>query len=367
MKAIDLYYFTGRCLTIPDNKANFIYIKNCILNDAVDWEKFAELCSHHLITPAIYLKFRDSGLMDDLPSELAEYLKEIYELNLKRNIRIIEEIRCITQILNKSAIEPVYIKGSGNLIDGLYTDAGERILGDIDFLVKEAEYLNAAHILEYEGYKKPTPFDFDVEDLKHYPRLAHSERCASVEIHRKAVIKKHDTWFNQELIRSEIKRVEDYPGCFVLSDNHKFIINFIHGQFSDRGNSTGVLSLRNINDVLYIYGRIYPEKLLKNIKKKKEAEAYIRLIERITSSKLIKGKIAPYAKKYINRHKRNYSSNTFYWLSSKLPLLKARISGIIKQIFRSLYSSKSRNYLLQRMKNREWRKGFLPSWKEMLR
>jgi len=37
--------------------------------------------------------------------------------------------------LNAAGISPIYLKGTGNLIDGFYEDIGERIIGDIDFLV----------------------------------------------------------------------------------------------------------------------------------------------------------------------------------------------------------------------------------------
>jgi len=37
--------------------------------------------------------------------------------------------------LNTAGISPIYLKGTGNLIDGIYGDVGERIIGDIDFLV----------------------------------------------------------------------------------------------------------------------------------------------------------------------------------------------------------------------------------------
>ncbi|HAQ21344.1 MAG TPA: hypothetical protein DCR40_19255 [Prolixibacteraceae bacterium] len=54
----------------------------------------------------------------------------------------------ITAILNKENIQPVFLKGTANLLDGLYSDVGERMIGDIDFLVKEEDYLKAAELLK---------------------------------------------------------------------------------------------------------------------------------------------------------------------------------------------------------------------------
>jgi hypothetical protein len=41
---------------------------------------FVRLCSNHLILPVIYLKFKAHKLIEHLPDELAEFLKEIYDL-----------------------------------------------------------------------------------------------------------------------------------------------------------------------------------------------------------------------------------------------------------------------------------------------
>lgn len=363
----ELYYFGGKCLTLSFSNTNFEYVKKSIAGDLMDWNRFAAMCSSHLVTPAIYLNFRDSGLIHDLPAELTEYLKEIFELNLKRNTHILSEMGFIISQLNHNGIEPVFIKGAGNLIDGLYSDPGERIMGDIDFLVKEEEYLQTARILESQGYKKPADFVFEVDDLKHYPRLSHDDKVASVEIHRLPVIEKQNSWFNQNLIRSELKKPEKYGGCSVLSDKHKFIINFIHSQYSDLGKKTGIISLRNVHDVLLISQRINPEECFSQISRNKDAKAYIKIIERLSGIELLSADTSFSDKLLLFRSNLSLRSRFFYRTAVNLPAVLARISGIFTTILKSVYSAKSRKYLRQRMASRNWRKSFLASWIDMLR
>jgi len=46
-----------------------------------------------------------------------------------------------------------YFKCTANLLDGIYSDVGERMIGDIDFLVKEEDYFRTAAILYGKGYQ----------------------------------------------------------------------------------------------------------------------------------------------------------------------------------------------------------------------
>ena len=170
-----------------------MFVAEQIKNDKVDWEKFVVLSSSYLITPAIYVKFRDSGIDSLLPAELHDYLKEIYNLSFSRNQMLLEQIREICDLLAADNIFPILLKGAGNMMDDLYPDIGERIMGDIDILVKEEEYHRAAEIALNFGYQvlESEYYYDDVDILKHYPRLGHPERYAALEIHRLPVEEKY--------------------------------------------------------------------------------------------------------------------------------------------------------------------------------
>lgn len=121
---------------------------------------------------------------------------------------LLEQIREICNLLAANNIYPVLLKGAGNLMDDLYQDIGERIMGDIDILVKEEDYHRAAEIAMNFGYQvtESEYFYDDVDILKHYPRLGHPERYAALEIHRLPVEEKYTRLLNQKMIREKAKK-----------------------------------------------------------------------------------------------------------------------------------------------------------------
>ena len=234
--------------------------------DAIDWLKFVELCSNHLILTTIYLKFKTHGITPHLPDELAKHLKLVYELNQTRNAQILVQLRELTVTLNNENIYPVFLKGSGNLLDGLYASDGERMMNDIDLLVPEKDYLKAARLLEAKGYSTSNVTVEDVESLKHYLPLSHPEFITHVEIHRIPVSEKYNHWLNSKMVDHEKKSVSTLAGCFVLSDNHNIILNFIHSQLQHGGHINGIVSFRDLYDLHLLTKRVNPPFVLPKIK-----------------------------------------------------------------------------------------------------
>lgn len=353
-----MFYFAGKCLSLETNPAfKSELIDNC-KNELIDWVQFVGLCSNHLILPAIYLKFRSNGILEFLPSDLANHLVEIHELNVKRNNLILIQSQAITRVLNKKNISPLFLKGAGNLLDELYTNIGERILGDIDFLVPEKDYLLSAALMENEGYTKyyDIPKYDDVDRMKHYPRLSHPDFVASIEIHRIPVNVESVSWFNSAIIDAERKSVSALDGCFVESDRHKIIHNFIHSQLSNEGFLFGSVSLREIND-LYLLSKRFPLfEAIPQIKKQQKAIAYFALsrdILGLDESFFPKTNLA--YKILVRKHTLNQNSTIFYNGHRSLIFMVQRIfTGYIGQILKAFYSKDKRIHLLRRITDRKW-------------
>jgi len=128
-------YFIGQCLSLDEHPTFRETIIAQFSDPGYDWNSFIWTCSNHLVLPVIYLKFLKYDLLGYLPEVLAQHLKEIHSLNRTRNEQIILQVKEMNATLNAAGISPIYLKGTGNLIDGFYEDIGERIIGDIDFLV----------------------------------------------------------------------------------------------------------------------------------------------------------------------------------------------------------------------------------------
>jgi len=360
----ELLYFTGKCLTIDKNEENLLVLKARIAKNEIDWEKFVSLCSSHLITPVIYLKFKKAEILNLLPDDLVDYLQEIYELSLSRNQMILEQLKDVCDLLAKNNITPTLLKGAGNLIDNLYADSGERIMGDIDLLVTEDEYLKAAKILLNEGYTESKLYYYDdVKLLKHYPRLSHPDKVAAVEIHRIPVDEKYLALFNHEIINKELKKVDGF--CFVLSDKHKLILNFIHSQLTNKSHKSALLSLRDVYDLYLLSEKVNISELLNEIKPRKVATAYIYLSQKILGTNIGYTSEPTSSDKWLHyKHDLNFSSNTFYSVNKYATEIYDRI--IIRYfglIGKSLYSSKTRSFIVMRMSKPEWYRSQWQSWK----
>jgi len=327
-----------------------------ITADTIDWMKFVTLCSNHLILPSIYLKFLSHDLLKYLPEELAEHLKDIYDLNLTRNNQILKQLKEITVRLNCDNIYPIFLKGTGNLLDHLYADNGERIIGDIDFLVPKKNYLRTAKLLEEDGYSPVTLFYCEVENLKHYPRISKPGYPAVLEIHQLPVSEKFQSWFNPGMIEKDKKPVKSLPGSYVLSNNHNIILNFIHGQLDHEGYLYGIVSFRDLYD-LYLLSKRTPLTLtINNIKARKQAVAYFAFAGKAFG---LNEKFFPEtnlsAWLFAKKHDLNHNSVFFYHSFRSIVYLTNRILiGIPRQIIQSIYSKEVRKSVIDRLSNRNW-------------
>lgn len=361
----ELFYFIGNCLALDDHPELTEEIIQKVRSETVNWEYFVNLCSGHLILPAIYLKLRSHGIINHLPKELSEFLEEIYGLNLERNKKILGQLHSITQTLNQHEIYPIFLKGTAHLLDQLYKDQGERMIGDIDFLVPGKDYLHAVEILKNDGYVTNSPVYFDVEDLKHYPCLLKPGEATHIEIHRIPVVEDYSSWFNSEIIDQEKKQVSALSGCFVLSDKHKIIHNFIHSQLGHKGHLSGMVSYRDLYDLYLLSKRYEIRKVLEDIKCKSKAIAYFVFTQKALS---LKEKMYPETNLtawiFQKKHDLNICSTVFYHTYRYLVYFFQRILvGYIGQAVKSVYSKRTRKSIIRRLSNPGWYKAHFESYK----
>ncbi|KOH44639.1 nucleotidyltransferase family protein [Sunxiuqinia dokdonensis] len=354
----EMYYLIGKCLALDEHPEFRDQLIALAKSELIDWHQFVSLCSNHLVLPAIFLKFRTHNLLDHLPEDLTSHLHEVHALNVARNTRILKQLHEIVDVLKPHKIYPVFLKGAANLLDGLYADLGERILGDIDFLVSDDEYLEAARLMKDAGYAEAyeTPDYKDIETFKHYPRLFHPEHGATIEIHRIPVDEVFTGWFNNETIARERQLVAELVGCYVPSARHRLIHNFIHGPLSNQDHLFGRMSLRGAYDLYLLSKKFPPEQALAEIKPKQKAIAYFALVRRVLGLDLAffpKSNLA-YRILYI-KHTLNLSSTLFNQAHRNSLFLGERIfKGYLGQIIEAFYSREKRNYLSRRIINRQW-------------
>lgn len=351
----ELYYFTCQCLSLDDHPHFSSEIIQKLSNEA-DCQRFVHLCSNHWILPTIYIVFRRHEILPHLPDGLTEFLEEVHQLNLSRNERILAQLGDILKLFNRHDIYPTILKGAGNLLDELYSSNGERMMGDIDLLVSDEEYLQTAEILENEGYTHHNPSFFDVMDMTHYPRLFKIDVPVDVEIHRLPVPPNYLKLYNTQIIDQEKVKVNK-PGfsCYVLSNKHKIIHNFIHSQLSNKGHGNGFVPLRDLYDLYLMSHREKISETMSHIYFKNKAISYFLFAGRVLN-----------LPDFFN----NSKNLIFYWFCAKHDLfLKApvlyrinksllymadRIYDYIVQLIKLIYSRDMRRSLKRRLSSRYW-------------
>ena len=356
MTNLEMFYFVGRCLSIDEHPEFRDVIVQKISDDEIEWAQFVRLCSNHLILPVIYLKFKTYKLIEHLPEELAEFLKEIYDLNLARNEQILLQINDILKLLNANQIYPTFLKGTGNLLDGLYSDKGERMIGDIDFLVPAEDYLKAARILEEDGYVKNPNFVSDSLNPKHYPSLFKVGVPAIVEVHRMIVPQRYGKMFNFEIL--EKKRIVTFSDAnfFVLSDFHNTILNFIHSQLSHGGHLNGIVSFRDIYDLYLISRRIKAFSVIYYIQHKRKAVTYFVFAGRaLNLPTYFYPKVTIGSKLFYLKHSLNHTSAVFYNANRIILFFYDKIFYVyLKILIQSVYSQKMRHTVLSCLSRKDW-------------
>ena len=212
-----------------------------------------------MILPKVYNKLRKSKLSNFFPKDFIKYLKEIYIINKNRNTRLVEEIKEISKILETNNIEYVFLKGSAMLVGEFYDDIGERMIGDIDFLIKESEGEKVRQIFikyGYKGLKSYWPKDF-----RHLPRMVNDKKLFAIEAHTK-LIDENKVFNPSEFLAKKTR----YNNFYIPCKKNLLLHNIFNHQLNDFGYRELTYNYRNLIDtnILSNYYKIKREDILNN-------------------------------------------------------------------------------------------------------
>ena len=82
----------------------------------LDLENIIKIGSKHLILPLIFVKIREKNLLDIFPNDFCKYLEFLYNANIERNKILIREVNLLNDLLKKNNFNPIFLKGSSNII-----------------------------------------------------------------------------------------------------------------------------------------------------------------------------------------------------------------------------------------------------------
>lgn len=350
----ETYYFAGRCLSVDHHPEMVEEISAVIRSGKVNWELFVWTASNHLVLPTIYVKFKKYDLLRLLPDDLTSHLEYVHSLNSDRNKTIRHHLLEINSQLTAEAIVPVFMKGSGNLLDGLYGDEGERIMQDIDILVADGEMERAAGILMNNGFSRKDKYDGKYRiALKHYPQLCKDGLPAPLELHRLPVSLDYEKVFGYDRVNSGKKRAEAFRECFVMSDRHKIIHNFMHTHLMHLGYLHARIFLRDMYDMMLLSERDDPQEALAGFGHyRRKAAGYLRVVSKVLGTppvthQKLKGKGRFFSYRHNKLLKAGYASKVFFLLVRYLELY-------ITLPAKALFDKRYRLFVGKRLGNPQW-------------
>ena len=262
-------YFIAKCLTISLEDKNRQEIEKQLKSTTIDWDAVVKVSTAHYVFPALYCNLKRVDFLKYLPHELVSYMEDITDLNRERNQQILKQAQELNSLLLTNNIRPIFLKGTGNLLAGIYEDIAERMVGDIDFIFSKKDYPRAIAVLREFGYYEVKKRKYYYPDIdKHYRRLQKDKSIAAIEIHKDFLnIKKYKMEFNYNFV---VKDSQVINGISVLSYANKLNLSIIANQINDHGFYYKRMALRNAYDVFLL-------------SKKTKAKAAVNALDKLTN------------------------------------------------------------------------------------
>ncbi|MFT5145640.1 MAG: hypothetical protein ACI9H1_000350 [Polaribacter sp.] len=242
-------YFVAKCLTISLEDKNRQEIEKQLKSKSIDWDAVVKVSTAHYVFPALYCNLKCADFLQYLPHELVNYMVLITDINRERNKQIISQAKDLNSVLLANNITPIFLKGTGNLLAGLYEDIAERMVGDIDFIFSKEDYPKAITILREFGYSDVFKTDNNYPQFKHYQRLKNANNIAAIEIHKELLIEKYANEFNYSFAEKDSQVINKVS---VLSYANKLNLSIIANQINDNGFYYKTMALRNAYDVFLL-------------------------------------------------------------------------------------------------------------------
>jgi hypothetical protein len=305
----------------------------------VDLSVFTKIASSHLIIPLIYSKIREKKIENIFPADFIKYYREIYKINKSRNLKMIGEVKELVTKLDNSKIEYMLIKGAALIIGGYYKDVGERMVGDIDFIIDRKNSEKLIRLLNTMNYREIKTQFFK---FRHLPRRVNKTKLFAIEPHIKFTSKHNQ--INKKLNFNEKIFVN---GVFIPKNDIMFLNNILSFQLNDNAYKFLNYSFKNLYDTLQI------------IRKDKEFDKdlykhscyVIRYFKIIDSLKIFK-------KKFISKMDITTSLMIFIKNNHKLIftlykntiILIITLSNLPVQLYTFLTNKSYRKYLIRKIK-----------------
>lgn len=339
MTYIQTLKFIAKCLTINFEVHNKVLIEAKLKEKNIDWESIVKVSTSHYVLPALYCNLKKASFLNYLPEDLVSFMEHITTLNKNRNAKIVVHAKEINLFLIKNGITPIFLKGTGNLLESLYIDLSERMTRDIDILVSGADFNKTIDLLKSDGYKR---IENNSEIIhRHFPALVKENKIAAIEVHKELITKKYSSQFDYNFIEKNIQKIDSFH---VLDYKDQYCLTAFAHQINDYGYLYKSFSLRNAYDIFLLSKKTDTKDIVFKFKAKtyEIINCFVAItndvFNNIESITLVNSKKKnSYLKLFYKMHF-NQKSYSFYRSLIKLRIpLEIRLNFIIKSFYNKKY------------------------------
>ena len=175
------------------------------IND-INFDNLIKLASRHLMLPALFFNINKKNISYLFPEDFIEYIKNIYSINKARNTVLLKEAKELSELLYKNNINHIFLKGTALLLSNVFEDIGERMIGDIDFIIQHKDEQKVEKILEKNNYFTTNIIDlFSFFKPKHLPRRVNKNKTMAIEPHLELLSPKYRVVFNSKKLINDFK------------------------------------------------------------------------------------------------------------------------------------------------------------------
>ncbi len=345
----EIIFFIAKSLTISLEEENKDEIELILKTNEIDWDNVVKVSTSHYVFSAMHCNFKRAGFLKYLPADLVNYMTYITDSNRERNIEIVEQAKRLNSLLLNNGIRPLFLKGVGNILEGLYDDVGERMVIDIDLLFSESDFFKAIDIIESDKYKKMEGQVEYFPEFRHYSRLVKLKNIAPVEIHKEVIREKFREEFNCKKIFKDPLLIN---GFSVLNYNHQLSLSIITGQINDYGFELNNFSLRDAYDVFLLSKKTNTKMAISDfIKLKSPLNCFL------ANCNLIFGDLQSlnyFKTKESKNHMKRFSKSLLKRkkIRRNIKLKIINLNRILSKICKSIFNIENRKWLLKRIKNK---------------
>lgn len=223
-----------------------------------DWDRIYELAAKQWLIGALAVAIQKlpASQKPQIP-ELIACANEVLQFQAEREADIKKEITRLNKILQPYG--PIlWLKGADDLLQGIFSQPGERWMMDLDLLVPENNVKPAwlhlkTHQYQVQNKANLSYFDWDNEQWHDCPALV-SDAKISIELHRFIGRFRSNNLMPAAALLNNSQNVNDENGnhCRVLDYESGLIHRIMHSQVFDSMEERKIINLRYLFHT-YIY------------------------------------------------------------------------------------------------------------------